>query len=152
MLDTFDADQIFLSFNGGKDCTVLLHLVSELYAKRCPGQRLLSLYIQPAEPFDEIEAFVHECAETYRTDVTVIRGDTKSALEQMCKQKPTLKACIMGSRRTDPFCGTLQAFQATDPGWPAIVRVNPLLEWTCRDVWQYIHANRVPYCSLYKLG
>lgn len=30
--------------------------------------------------------------------------------------------------------------------------VNPVIDWTDADVWGYIHANSLPYCSLYDEG
>ena len=30
--------------------------------------------------------------------------------------------------------------------------VNPIIDWTDRDVWQYIKGNNVKYCSLYDEG
>jgi FAD synthetase len=32
------------------------------------------------------------------------------------------------------------------------MRINPLLEWSCKDIWQYLLENHVPYCSLYDIG
>lgn len=32
------------------------------------------------------------------------------------------------------------------------MRINPILDWTCRDVWQYMYLYNVPYCSLYQKG
>lgn len=33
-----------------------------------------------------------------------------------------------------------------------LVKVNPLVDWTEREVWAYIHANRVPYNRLHDRG
>lgn len=30
--------------------------------------------------------------------------------------------------------------------------VNPIIEWTDEDVWEFIHAEHIPYCSLYEEG
>ena len=35
---------------------------------------------------------------------------------------------------------------------PSILRFSPILEWTQRDVWDFILATEVPYCSLYDKG
>ena len=32
------------------------------------------------------------------------------------------------------------------------MRVNPLLDWTCANVWEYLLKNEVPFCSLYNNG
>lgn len=30
--------------------------------------------------------------------------------------------------------------------------LNPIIEWTEKDVWEFIKANGIPYCSLYDEG
>lgn len=35
---------------------------------------------------------------------------------------------------------------------PSILRFSPILEWTHRDVWDFILASEVPYCCLYDKG
>lgn len=40
----------------------------------------------------------------------------------------------------------------TDSGWPPLMRINPILDWNCRQVWQYIYFYKVPYCKLYENG
>lgn len=112
-LDTYDASEIFLSFNGGKDCTALLHLFIELFSQKYPNEKLLCLYIQPEDPFDEIEDFIRECERKYGICVESVRGTVKGALFEICEQYPQLKACVMGCRRTDPYCGDLNEFQVS---------------------------------------
>lgn len=127
-------------------------MFSNLFATKFPNEKLLCLYIQPESPFDEIEQFIHECEQKYPIVVESIRGMVKDALFEICQKYPYLKACVMGCRRTDPYCMDLNEFQKTDPGWPPLMRINPLLEWTCKDIWDYLNRLNVPYCSLYRRG
>lgn len=139
VLTTYEQNEIFLSFNGGKDCTVLLDVVTKMLANMPTNNYDLScIYVQPAEPFQEIDEFVDQCREHYSVDIHVMKGGIKSVLEQICRENPNFKACLMGSRRTDPYCENLKPMQETDPGWPKLMRINPILDWTCADVWEYI--------------
>lgn len=120
--DKYSLDKIFLSFNGGKDCTVLLHMVDSVLKKRKPNHdenvdniddRILCLYIQPAEPFVEVENFVEQCRSQYRINVQIPRDvstSMKQALQVICDENSKLAACLMGCRRTDPYCDKLLTF------------------------------------------
>ena len=33
-----------------------------------------------------------------------------------------------------------------------LVKINPLIDWTEKDTWNYIHENQVPYNSLHDKG
>lgn len=110
-LDAYESKEIFLSFNGGKDCTVLLHMFANLFTKRHPNETLLCLYIQPDNSFDEIEEFIVECQKQYQIKMEIIRGTVKSALFEICQRYPHLKAVVMGCRHTDPYCSNLNEFQ-----------------------------------------
>ena len=35
---------------------------------------------------------------------------------------------------------------------PAKRFLHPIIDWTSDEVWEYIHANKMPYCSLYDEG
>ncbi|TBU63367.1 hypothetical protein BD310DRAFT_841331 [Dichomitus squalens] len=68
-LDTWGQDHISLSFNGGKDCTVLLHLVAASLGRRTPPaaarKPLAAVYIPVPSPFPELEAFIAAAARAY---------------------------------------------------------------------------------------
>uniref|UniRef100_A0A336KMK0 FAD synthase n=1 Tax=Culicoides sonorensis TaxID=179676 RepID=A0A336KMK0_CULSO len=152
-LQRYRLEEIFLSFNGGKDCTVLLDLlVKYLKSNALDHKKILYIYVQPENPFEEIEEFVTACELQYDIVMQVYRGNLKVTLEKVCRDSPQLKSCILGSRRTDPYCENMTPFQETDKGWPKLMRISPLLEWTCDDIWDYLLQNQVPYCKLYDCG
>ena len=46
----------------------------------------------------------------------------------------------------------LTNFQKSDPGWPEIMRVHPILDWDYGDIWAALEGMCVPYCVLYDYG
>lgn len=127
-------------------------VVNHLQKNGKSGSDIVYIYVQPAEPFEEVEEFVRSCEGHYGITMQIHRGSLKVTLDRVLRERKELKACILGSRRTDPYCGELQSFQRTDHGWPDLIRINPLLDWTCDDVWGYLLDNKVPYCRLYDIG
>ncbi|XP_068630328.1 uncharacterized protein [Battus philenor] len=152
----FQLEEIFLSFNGGKDCTVLLditlNVLKSIYKNQNVVNDLKVVYIRTKGPFKEIEDFVEEIEKHYRIKLLVEEGDMKQALRRITEGDKKLKACLMGTRRTDPYSENLKFMQKTDTDWPQILRVSPLLNWSYHQIWSYILNRRVPYCSLYDKG
>uniref|UniRef100_A0A1I8PUZ6 FAD synthase n=1 Tax=Stomoxys calcitrans TaxID=35570 RepID=A0A1I8PUZ6_STOCA len=150
----YKPNEVMLSFNGGKDCTVVLHLLHTFYQSNPCLQhiKIPTLYITDPDAFEEVEDFVVDCEKLFNIDVIRKPGPIKEALEAICQERPHIKAVFMGCRRTDPYCQNLKVMQPTDAGWPPLMRINPILDWTCRDVWQYIYLYNVPYCNLYQKG
>lgn len=110
---------MFLSFNGGKDCTVLLHLVNRVLQERTftSDQKLLCIYFQPEQPFPEIERLVFRIERDYKIVKlkTIPPGTSKQqALQKLCTDNEKLKACFMGSRSTDPHCEKLSTFEVNE--------------------------------------
>ncbi|CAG9827745.1 unnamed protein product [Diabrotica balteata] len=153
-ITTYGPDNTFLSFNGGKDCTVLLYLVYAYLQVNYPDykKQMFCLYVQGKEPFPEQEEFISLCQIYYNLDIMVVRGGIKDALQEVLTTKPNLKACFMGTRRTDPHSGDLEDMQMTDRDWPQVMRVNPILDWHYSDVWDFLLVFKIPYCKLYDLG
>ncbi|KAG6852971.1 hypothetical protein C0991_007782 [Blastosporella zonata] len=72
-LDTHGQESVSISFNGGKDCTVLLHLYAGALARRLsPGQSMKpipAIYIPVSSPFPVLETFIEDTATTYNLDL-----------------------------------------------------------------------------------
>lgn len=59
-------DRCALSFNGGKDCTVLLDLLVREYDGPTPSLgRWPTCYVAHEHPFPELEQFVTDCTQRY---------------------------------------------------------------------------------------
>lgn len=70
-------EHVALSFNGGKDCTVLLHLYVAALSKRLSSSSSSSktlkpihaLYIPVPSPFPVLEQFIQQASEYYNLDL-----------------------------------------------------------------------------------
>ncbi|KAF9291448.1 3'-phosphoadenosine 5'-phosphosulfate sulfotransferase [Mortierella alpina] len=179
-LTRYGPQEISLSFNGGKDCTVILHLyIAVLYKlhgsvmdtalaalslpdnsqqqqqQRHHPQRypIPSIYVTDEKPFGQVERFVDDEIERYNLDLVRIPGPMKKALfDYHGLKNGSIKAIMVGTRRDDPHGGPLKPFTPCDPSWPPLMRIHPILDWTYHDIWTFLRAINVPYCGLYDLG
>ncbi|KAK4767571.1 hypothetical protein SAY86_015321 [Trapa natans] len=160
-LALYSTEEIAFSFNGGKDSTVLLHLLRAGYFlhnanKSCPKEDeadfpIRTIYFESSSVFAEINSFTYETAKIYGLKVDVIQTDFKSGLESLIEEKP-IRAILLGVRIGDPTAVGQEQFSPSSPGWPPFMRVNPILDWSYRDVWAFLLTCKVPYCSLYDQG
>ncbi len=150
----YELSEICIGFNGGKDCTVILHLWLVALKMRYPRcqDKPVALYIKNEAPFPEAEEFIKETVKSYNLDLIIIQSGMKEALMQLQTLRPGLKACLMGTRRHDPYSSKLRSFTPTDSSWPRFMRICPILDWTYEDVWEYMRMLDLPYCSLYDHG
>lgn len=152
-LADYKIEGVALSFNGGKDCCVLLHLLYLVLSKHNLFSKLRILYFTHDNSFPEVDSFVQKCTSIYNTNITFVKVPMIQELQDLVNVGG-MKAIFMGTRSTDPRSSSLTAFAPTDThhGWPAFVRVNPILTWTYEEVWKFIRALNVPYCELYDKG
>lgn len=208
MLDVFEPGQLAFSFNGGKDSTVLMHLIKEACSLH-PTHAFTHVqpiwFQNPAHEFPALKEYVEEVARehfTYEQGLKTVTDENLNRLWTMHITTPRdlieamrhlssstgLRCIIMGSRRTDPGCRDLQQIELMDlapiflsstlsrmkletrlnmrkldasvsahPAQgdlkePSLLRFSPILEWSYRDIWDFIRAVEVPYCRLYDEG
>ncbi|KAK9755573.1 hypothetical protein RND81_01G035600 [Saponaria officinalis] len=164
-LALYNIEEVAFSFNGGKDSTVLLHLLRAGYYLHMKEQincdedltysqckfLIRTIYFDSPSAFPEINSFTYETASKYNLQMDIIRQDFKSGLEALLKTSP-IRAIFLGVRIGDPTAVGQELFSPSSPGWPPFMRVNPILDWSYRDVWAFLLNSKVPYCSLYDQG
>ncbi|RFU30588.1 hypothetical protein B7463_g5737, partial [Scytalidium lignicola] len=153
-LERYSIDELSLSYNGGKDCLVLLILLLAALATH-PGplpKALQTVYIVSEHPFAEVDEFVEESVKKYRLDLSRYAMPMKPAFRNYLADHKQVKAILVGTRRTDPHGQILTHFDRTDHGWPDFMRVHPVIDWHYVEIWAFIRHLNVPYCSLYDQG
>ncbi|XP_066148539.1 uncharacterized protein [Euwallacea fornicatus] len=122
----------------------------ELLLQNALGSDILSSYW-----IDDMSDLIYHSSDTHirkSIEIMSVTGNIKDALRITIGKKPHLKACFMGTRRTDPHCSHLNFLQMTDSDWPQVMRCSPFLDWYYADIWDYILYYKVPYCKLYDYG
>lgn len=158
-LDKFKYEELALSFNGGKDCLVLLILLMAALYRKCEKdssymtrQSISCVYVQCTNAFREVDEFVDTCNDRYQLETTTLLMGMKEALEHFLQTHNQVKAIFVGIRRTDPFGAELKSFQKTDHGWPNFIRIHPVIDWHLIHIWDFLRTLQIPYCSLYDRG
>merc|ERR1711935_113821 len=156
-LTEYTEDEVSIAFNGGKDCTAVLHLLYAMMRRTKRTTAIKSIFIESAakdEIFPESNEFLEQSHQRYNIRVCQTTGTIKDALGQIKTDHPEIKAILMGTRVDDPHGKYVDDFTLTDTdkGWPEFMRINPILNWTYGDVWHFIRALHLPYCILYDRG
>ncbi|KAI0109500.1 phosphoadenosine phosphosulfate reductase [Nemania sp. FL0031] len=151
----YEPREISISYNGGKDCLVLLIIILACLAHRPPKlnknepskppsgpsdsmrfpEKFQAVYIVSPHPFSEIDDFVISSSAEYQLDVTRYELGMKKGLEVYLADHPDIKAIFVGTRRTDPHGEKLTHFDPTDGGWPDFMRVHPVIDWHYAEIW-----------------
>ncbi|KAI5928294.1 hypothetical protein F4810DRAFT_647830 [Camillea tinctor] len=172
-LSRYSLEQIALSYNGGKDCLVLLIIILACLARHFPSpskspsdannqngstnpasfpDKFQSIYIVSQHPFSEIDDFVASSSAEYHLEVARYVLPMKKGLEKYLAERPNIQAVFVGTRRTDPHGEKLSHFDPTDAEWPDFMRIHPVIDWHYAEIWAFIRHLSVPYCPLYDQG
>ena len=152
----------------GPEGCVILHLLAEIE----PRVRVFNL--ETGYQFAETLALRDRIAERYGIEVELIRPDTAVAEYEALNGGPVYaqdpdRCCY--ERKLVPLRRAVAGYEAWISairgdqsaarakadvvGWDAkfgLVKINPLLKWTKRDVWAFVVANKVPYNPLHDQG
>ena len=160
-------EKMSIFWTGGKDSTVLLHIVREMY----PDKKFPTLFLDTGLDFKEVYDFIDRIIKMWRINLVTVKPSRK--LEDEYKKQKTKKdrvtfasmmkiillkqavrehkspALVIGIRWDEhkERIGEKYFSEREDH-----VRIHPLLHWTEEDIWEYVHSKNVPYVSLYDLG
>lgn len=99
------AAQTAFSFNGGKDSTVVLHILRAAIASHAANDttrgalaNMHTFFFSRPDDFDQVVDFVHHANSQYGLQMRVIDGDFKTGLEQFVSETG-VQAIFIGTRR-----------------------------------------------------
>jgi len=167
----YDPGSVFVAWTGGKDSTVVLWLwrmvLRESFGENGPAARALRL--ETGLDFPEICEFCQDLAgkwgikevraEPSPKDLPSEPGLDPVTCCSLLKIKPLSRAVteqgvevlVTGLRREE-HPGRDDRSLREHKEDPRYLQLNPILEWTEIDVWSFILAESLPYCSLYDQG
>lgn len=121
--------QVYVSFSGGKDSTVLKHIVDSMYSD------VPAVFVNTGLEYPEIQRFVREVKagkwDCFNADVDILRPEMR--FDEVIREYGYPVISKVGCN-------------AFDAGRP---RSAPLSFWTEQDVLHYIKEFNVPYCPVY---
>lgn len=172
-------DKVYLSFTGGKDSILLLHLV-----KKTIGEIPSKVMFIEESHFPQVYDFVAKIKKKWNLDLFI--AEDKPSLSEYKKLRDELpdlhsKAKKKKNIRRMKELARIMKINAINNAykkhkWDALLvgirwdehkarseekyfsprhnhtRVHPILHFTEHDVWNYIKTHHVPYCSLYDQG
>eukprot|EP00793_Prasinoderma_coloniale_P004038 PRCOL_00006213-RA len=148
---------VVVSFNGGKDATVVAHLCRAAFAAHARAAGVAytppqAVYWEEEHMFPELDAFVRASAKRYGFNLITYSSGFVEGLQGLVSERARPPALVLGTRATDPNGVSATPFEPSSPSWPAFMRINPILNWSYADVWTFLRGNGLAYCSLYDLG
>jgi phosphoadenosine phosphosulfate reductase len=168
-VDTFGSKLTMATAFGPEGCAIL-HMLGHVD----PEHRVRVFNLDTGYQFAETLELRERIAERYGIEVEYVRADQTVAEFEAANGGPVYptepdRCCferkIVPLRRAvqgyDAWISSIRADQSSDRakadvvGWDAkfdLVKINPLLRWSRRDVWAFVVANKVPYNPLHDRG
>lgn len=155
VLNDRGSSNISIAFKGGKESSVLLHLIKTVMDEMQLGYDILDIiYFAPDQ--DEIKVlreYVVAFVKSLKMQKCLKIVSTNDITEgvQMYVHSSNINTMMIGIKSSDIGAKSLsQTMQTQDV--VQLNRIHPLLSWTYKDVWDYINTNDIFICELYKSG
>jgi len=165
--ENYSHKKVAVAWTGGKDSTVMLHLIRQVYKKEVPFPVFFN---DSTMEFPEIYQFIEKLTEEWDLDLIWWKHSTEELKvfkkADLDKQKKLSREMKITSIKQALKKHQFQAFMAAIR-WDEHdarsrekhisprknhVRFHPVLHFTEADIWDYIRQKNVPYVSLYDKG
>eukprot|EP01041_Mallomonas_annulata_P011343 gene11343-23736_t len=158
----YPLSSIAISFNGGKDACVVFYLVYYALWKHEQQQQSTKLsdgnvinkirviYFTNDDIFPELADFIRCMIDRYSLSVITYDCSFKEGMQRAVDDG--IQAVFMGVRRGDPYMDEAEHYEPSSVGWPKFMRINPIIQWKYKQVWEFLRTADLPYCSLYDQG
>lgn len=146
-------------------CALVLHVARQLELEKCSSANgelctvgdVRTVFFLMDKEYPEMLAFMRDFAQRFQLNVIELKCGFKEGLSELVSETGSntclpMKAMFTGTRRDDPNGRNQKAFCPTDPSWPALMRVNPILEFEYHDIWTFLRLFHLPYCAMYDHG
>ncbi len=164
----WDPKEIAVAWTGGKDSTVILHLVREIFDGEIPFRVMFN---DSTLEFPEIYDFINQLKDEWELDLIWMKHlpsdleayekatEKEEQMEIMriakinainhVQEEHQIKSFLSGIRWDEHEARSDETyFSERDTH----VRVHPILQFTIDDIWSYIRMFNVPYVDLYDKG
>lgn len=160
-------DEIVVAWTGGKDSTVILHIIKEMY-REVPFR---ALFNDSTIEFKEVYEFIKKIEKEWNVDLIWLKhlpedlqsyNSTKDAEEKMeimriakinainyAITEYDIKAFMSGIRWDEHEARSKETAVSKRR---THTRIHPILQFTLDDIWEYIREYKVPYVDLYDKG
>ena len=139
-------DGIF--FKGGKETMVMMDIMRKLYVEL----KNPFIFLDGGQEPEELYKFIEEMEKKYHMDLYTFGFSTqekKIAAIDVAIKTLGLEKIFVAIRRDENKAREKENYVSKRDNH---IRIHPMLDFTEKDIWEYIKENKVPYCKLYDEG
>ncbi len=173
----FDFTSMFVSFSGGKDSTVISHLV----IRALNNQQIMHIYGDTTLEYPESEKYIAEFKKEFPKTPLLVAKNNEQSFQNLCevvgppsrvmrwcctifktgaitkKIEQTFKNAksllsFQGIRRSESISRSKYDRDTENSKISKQKVASPIIDWLDMDVWLYILSNRLPFNNAYRQG